>query len=54
MNPISRGAHRLSAAASFILRQGMQEEIKDVDREEGDAVEQERLERVGADLGIAA
>jgi len=52
MNPISRAYH-LPTAVSLALGQGMQEEIKDIDREEGDAIEQEGLERVGADLGIA-
>jgi hypothetical protein len=32
----------------------MHEEFKNIDREEGDAIKQERLERIGSDLGIAA
>jgi hypothetical protein len=32
----------------------MQEKVKDIDREQGDAIEQERLERIRADLRIAA
>jgi hypothetical protein len=35
-------------------RQGMHEEFKTIDREEGYAIKQERLERIGPDLGIAA
>jgi hypothetical protein len=35
-------------------RQGMHEEFKNIDREEGDAIKQERLECIGPDLGIAA
>ena len=38
----------------FPARQRMQEKVKDIDRQKGDAVEQERLERIRADLGIAA
>ena len=42
MDPISR-AHRLSSAVFLTptLRQGVQEEIENVDGEEGDAIEQE-------------
>jgi hypothetical protein len=32
----------------------MQEKVKDRDRKKGDAIEQERLERIRADFGIAA
>ena len=35
-------------------RQRMQEKVKDIDRKKGDAIEQERLERIRADFGIAA
>jgi hypothetical protein len=34
--------------------QAMQEEIKNINRDERDAIEQERLERVGPDLGVTA
>ena len=40
MNSISRAYH-LPTPVFLALRQGMQEEIKDIDREEGDAIEQE-------------
>jgi len=33
-------------------RQRAHEDIKSIDREKRDAIEQERLERIGADLGI--
>ena len=35
-------------------RKGVQEEVKDIDRQQGNAIEQERLERVRTDLGITA
>ena len=38
----------------FTPRQGMQEKVKDIDRKQGDAIEQERLERIRTDLRIAA
>jgi len=39
MNPISQAYHL--SAVFLTLRQGVQEEIENVDREEGDAIEQE-------------
>ena len=41
MNPVSRACCLSSSAVFLTLRQGVQEEIENVDREEGDAVEQE-------------
>ena len=38
----------------LLLLQGLQKEVEDVDREHGDAIQHERLERIRADLCIAA
>ena len=58
MEPILRPCcqHKCALPIPFLFpaRQRMQEKVKDIDRQKGDAVEQERLERIRADLGIAA